>query len=239
MQFYFIRHAQSGNNLLFDTTGGSVGRSADPELTPVGLQQAAHLAKFLKLGKADLVSRTSSNPGARGFGITHLYTSLMIRALTTAALVGEAIELPMVAWEDIHEMGGIYLDDETTGARIGQPGKNRADFQAHFPDLVLPSTLDPAGWWNRPFEERDTRPARAARFLNELLARHGATNDRVAIISHGGFYNLLLRAIFKIGRDDCWFGINNTAITRIDFHPEGIDLVYTNRVDFMPSELVT
>jgi len=239
MQLYFIRHAQSANNWLFDTTGASVGRSSDPELTPVGLRQVAFLATFLKTGNADLVARQINQTGMLGFGITHLYTSLMMRAVTTGSLVAKELGLPLIAWEDIHETGGIYLDDDATGTRVGQPGKNRADFEARFPDLVLPPTLGQAGWWNRPFEEREARPARAARFLSELLARHGTTNDRVAIISHGGFYNHLLRAIFKIGREDCWFGLNNAAITRIDFHAEGVDLVYMNRVEFLPSEWVT
>jgi 2,3-bisphosphoglycerate-dependent phosphoglycerate mutase len=239
MRFYFVRHAQSANNFLFDTTGASVGRSSDPELTQVGLRQVTHLAGFLKAGNADLIARPINARGTNGFGITHLYTSLMMRSLTTASLVAKELGLPLVAWEDIHETGGIYLDDDATGTRIGQPGKNRTDFEARFPDLVLPPTLGQAGWWNRPFEEREARPARADRFLSELLARHGKTNDRVAIISHGGFYNHLLRAIFKIGREDCWFGLNNAAITRLDFHAEGVDLVYMNRLDFMPSELVT
>lgn len=239
MQFYFIRHAQSANNLLYDTTGASVGRSSDPELTPIGLRQVTYLAKFLKTGNADLAVRPFDKSGTSGLGITHLYTSLMMRAVTTGALVAKELGLPLIAWEDIHETGGIYLDDETTGARVGQPGKNRIDFEARFPDLVLPPTLGQTGWWNRPFEESAARLARVERFLNELMARHGNSHDRVAVISHGGFYNLLLRAIFKIGRDDGWFGLNNAALTRIDFYSDSVGVVYMNRVEFLPSELVT
>jgi 2,3-bisphosphoglycerate-dependent phosphoglycerate mutase len=239
MQFYFIRHAQSANNLLYDTTGASTGRSSDPELTSVGLQQLLYLARFLKTDNADLAVRPFNTSPVNGFGITHLYTSLMARAVATGSYVARELGLPLVAWEDIHETGGIYLDDAAALTRIGQPGKSRAEFQSRFPELVLPPTMRPDGWWNRPFEEREQRPARAERFLNELLLRYGGKNDRVAIISHGGFYNYVLRAIFKIGRDDCWFGLNNVAITRIDFHAEGVDLVYMNRVEFLPHELVT
>lgn len=80
---------------------------------------------------------------------------------------------------------------------------------------------------------------RAERFLNDLLARHLRTDDRVAVVSHGGFYNVLLRTIFKIARDDVWFEKNNAAITRVDFSPEETVLVYLNRMDFLPNELVT
>lgn len=235
MQFYFIRHAQSANNFLYDTTGSSVGRVQDPELTAVGYRQAELLAQFLArdhLHPADRLNRY-------GFGITHLYTSLMVRAVATATMIGRALNLAPVAWEDWHEGGGIYLEDLKTGEKIGQPGKDRAYFATHYPELVLPATMNAAGWWNRPFEEYAQVGPRAERCLNDLLARHGNTEDRVAVVSHGGFYNVLLQTIFKIGRANVWFALNNAAITRIDFLGEEAVLVYANRTDFLPDALIT
>ena len=235
MQLYFIRHAQSTNNSLYFITGSSLGRSDDPDLTPVGLQQIEFLARYLRTGNPNW----SADPlGCVGFGITHLYTSLMVRAIKTGAVVAQALGLPLVVWEDLHETGGIYLEDEATGYRVGLPGKNRAYFERHFPGLRLPPSLNGAGWWSRPFEERDQRPARAQRFFNELLRRHGNTDDHVAIISHGGFYNYFLREVFQIESEDCWFELANVAITRIDF-TYTVVLIYMNRVDFVPEELVT
>jgi hypothetical protein len=49
----------------------------------------------------------------------------------------------------------------------------------------------------------------------------------------------LLRTIFQVEREDCWFGLNNAAITRIDFNADGVALEYMNRIDFMPKDLVT
>src|SRR5215213_7908064 len=105
MQLYFIRHGQSANNALWDNTGGSKGRSEDPELTEVSRRQAALLAQYL------------SENGNR-FGFTHLYTSLMIRSVETAIAVGQSLNLPVHAWEDIHESGGIYQDQDN-GEPIG------------------------------------------------------------------------------------------------------------------------
>ena len=68
---------------------------------------------------------------------------------------------------------GIYRDDETTGERVGLPGRNRAYFVDRYPNLILPESLDDTGWWSRPFEERELRPLRAQRFLQELVERHG------------------------------------------------------------------
>lgn len=235
MQFYFIRHAQSANNFLYDTTGSSVGRSEDPELTDVGCRQAELLAEFLARGNSDPRDRLNRS----GFGITHLYTSLMVRAVATATIIGRALNLAPVAWEDLHEGGGIYQEDLQTGEKIGLPGKDRIYFATHYPELVLPATMHETGWWNRPFEEYEQVFPRAERFLNDLLAQHGNTTDRVAVISHGGFYNVLMQTIFKIGRTDVWFALNNAAITRLDFLGEQTVLVYANRTDFLPPELIT
>jgi len=248
MQFYFIRHAQSENNVLWERTGSSTGRSEDPELTEVGQQQAEFLARFLS--GADSTPRLAQDTAAKvhvrdvhnvaGFGITHLYSSLMVRAVATGAIIAQALHLPLVAREDLHEVGGIYRKDEETEERIGQAGNNRAYFEAHYPDLVLPGSVGEAGWWNRPFEELEERPLRAQRFLRDLLERHGHTDDRVAVVSHGGFYQYLMAAVLNLpSREGYWFAINNAAITRMDFHEERIGLIYLNRVDFLSKELVT
>ena len=47
MILYYIRHGQSANNALWDSSGSSEGRSDDPPLTPVGEAQAQHVAKWL------------------------------------------------------------------------------------------------------------------------------------------------------------------------------------------------
>ena len=239
MQFYFIRHGQSENNLLYLTTGASEGRSDDPELTEAGRRQAEALAQCLCCVEPKSPASQFDEQNLAGFGITHLYTSLMVRAVATSATVARALNLPLLAWEDLHETGGIYHQDEQTGERSGRPGKNRAYFEERFPDLTLPVSLGEAGWWDRPFEEREQRSARAERVVRDLLERHGGKEDHVAVISHGGFYNVLLRLIFKIEREDCWFGLNNAAITRIDYSEDGVALTYTNRVDFLPKDLIT
>jgi broad specificity phosphatase PhoE len=60
------------------------------------------------------------------------------------------------------------------------------------------------------------------------------------VVSHGGFYNDLLAAILNLpDREGYWFLLNNAGITRIDFDDERIGLVYLNRVDFLPREIIT
>ena len=241
MQLYFIRHGQSENNLLWAETGSVRGRSDDPGLTDTGRLQAERLAELLsRPGQPSFVPAEYDGQNVTGFEITHIYCSLMRRAIETGSIVARALHLSLVAWEDVHEVGGIHWSEDEGGEPVGQPGKNRAYFEEHYPHLRLPDSLGEEGWWNRPFEALEERPKRAERFLRELLARHGETRDRVAVVSHGGFYNHLMRAILDLPPEgELWFSINNAAITRVDFAPEGIWMQYTNRVDHLPGELVT
>lgn len=241
MQLYFLRHGQSANNALWSATGSDSGRSEDPELTPLGRRQARRLAHHLARGEPVRLAGAEGHAlSATGFGITHLYSSLMLRAVETGTILAAKLGLPLVAWEDIHEGGGIYLDDAATGQSIGRPGKNRAWFEAHFPQLILPDTLGEAGWWSRPFEPREDRPLRAARFLDQLRARHGDTDDRVAIVSHGGFFNHLMTALLRLPRrEGIWFHMNNAAMTRFDFQSQEVGVTYMNRIDYLLKEYIT
>ena len=240
MQLYFIRHAQSANNALWDRTGDNQGRSHDPELTDVGYRQAHALAEFLRRSNSAVSIEGRDSQNVMGFGLTHLYCSLMVRAVATGSLVAEALNLPLVAWPDLHESGGIYLDDEVTGEPIGLPGNPRSYFEKNYPGLVLPDSLDERGWWNRPRESPEEWPLRAQRFWRELCDRHGGTDDRVAVFSHGGFYNHWLVALLNMPEhQNLWFSMNNTAITRIDYGGLDTNIVYMNRADFLPRDLVT
>jgi 2,3-bisphosphoglycerate-dependent phosphoglycerate mutase len=241
MQLYFIRHGQSANNALWDATGSSRGRSEDPDLTALGHQQAQHVARFLQSKQTDVAVHSRDAQNVTGFPITHLYTSLMIRAVKTAEYVAEALGLPLVAWPEIYEEGGIYNDD-AEGVAHGLPGKNRAYFETHHPTLQLPAWLDEAGWWNRPAETRDNYLPRAHNFLTDLLQRHANTQDRVAVVSHGAFFVNFLKVLLRLPESadaPRWFVMNNCAISRIDFEENFAAVVYLNRAQFLPAELVT
>jgi len=262
MQLYFIRHGQSTNNALWDSTSGEKVRVEDPELSEIGKKQAQHLAEYVKRKDNGYTKDGPDIKNLNGFHFSHLYTSLMVRSVATGTALSKAIDLPLVAWPDLHEGGGIYLNDKEKGELIGLPGKNRSYFETTYPGLELPESLNNEGWWNRPYETRPQRRERAQRVYVELLERHAGTDDRVAVISHGGFYNHLLATILELpdkeanpsqvsvemlndenvilnSQKEVWFSMNNTAITRIDFYPDGISLTYQNHTDHLPAELIT
>lgn len=239
MQLYFIRHAQSENNQKWSDTGSSLGRSEDPAITAVGKQQAIHLAEYIHAHHPVLPLSPYDEINARGIGLTHLYTSLMTRAVLTGKEVAEKIDLPLMGLMDIHEGGGIYLDDDETGEPRGMPGKTPEELLRLTSHLVVPE-INPLGWWNRPFELREERIGRAIKALRFIMDKHGGSDDRIALFSHAAFYNYFLTAVFGLEeRLPLWFFLNNTGITRIDFDEQGAMLVYSNRTEHLPAELLT
>ena len=119
MELYFIRHGQSINNANWeDPTYQSV---PDPWLTETGLAQAQHLARFLGERQERDPSGKWNGQNQHGFGLTHLYTRLMVRAVKTATPVAKNLTLPLVAWPEIHETGGMFARNQ--GERyVGLPG---------------------------------------------------------------------------------------------------------------------
>ena len=254
MQLYLIRHAQSANNDLYVRTGASEGRSADPPLTDLGHRQSELLARFLAQPQQDpdgdpahAVAFTARH-NRHGFGLTHLYCSLMTRAIQTGSAIATETGLPMDGLIDVHERGGIHNIDEVTGEDVGVPGPERAWFAAEYPHLILPDALGDGGWWNRPPETIDEAFVRARNVWSQLLERHGGTEDRVALVSHFGFFQSLLTVMLAtegnpgvrtFGLSHMMFGMSNASISRFEFDGEYFVVRYLNRVDFLPDELVT
>lgn len=247
MQLYLIRHAQSRNNALYVRSGSFDGRSPDPRLSEVGRAQAKLLAQFLAQGDPEAKTDAHDAFNQRGFGITHLYCSLLSRSIETALEISKAVNIPAVADCDLHEWGGVFELIEGDKNHRGLPGPNREYFEQNYPEMILPDSLDDGGWWNKPHEPKSAAFARASRLLDDLLAKHDGTDDSVALVTHAGFFHSLLSMITEIPltpENDRWmtkvlFALNNAAITRLSFYDRGTILVYLNRVDFLPRELIT
>jgi 2,3-bisphosphoglycerate-dependent phosphoglycerate mutase len=246
MELYFIRHGQSVNNANWNNQ--DYEESPDPTLTENGLEQARLLAEFLKKKQTITTYQEWNSQNRYGFGLTHIYTSLMERAAFTAAPIAQALDLPLIAWKEIHEEGGIY-SRETQSKMKGLSGRPRSFFMENFRTITLPDDLDETGWWNRPFEAEDERQPRADQVFSELLARHrdreGQPEHRVAFVSHGGFFMRLVCAILKLPWRQAslglrsWFLLNNCSISRFDIRGKEITFAYVNRTDHLPDHLIT
>lgn len=243
MELYIIRHGQSANNALADQRQ----RTYDPVLTDLGRQQAERLAQYLATAASSELVRnpldeTATNAARRGFGITHLYCSAMHRALQTAAPVAKALGVKPEVWIDIHEQGGVYLEE--TGVNVAYPGKTRSEILTEFPDYLLPEAITATGWYDvaRGYEAVHVGAGRAIKVALELRRRASAEakDARIAIITHGTFIDLLLKAFFgQLPNRHHFFASLNTSITRLDFHEDVIVLRYLNRVEHLPADLIT
>lgn len=249
MQLYFIRHGQSINNAKWDSGDPSeYNRHADPVLTEVGKKQALYAAKFLSRSQPQTEMRWIDPQNACGFGLTHLYCSLMERAVQTGSIISKQLGVPLEGFVDLHEVGGIYLKEPAGDKDLIRilHGHNRQYFQKSYPDLNLPTSLDGSGWWQGGIEPPENRFDRARRIIDFFLQKHAGTQDKIGVIIHGGIYTYIFRLLFNIATDnpgdlDLPFRIiiNNCSISRYDFNDEGFMLLYHNRVDFLPPELIT
>ena len=253
MELYFIRHGQSVNNAHWDSP--DYQESPDPTLTENGHEQARLLAEFLKKNQTITNDQAWNVQNRYGFGLTHIYTSLMERAAFTAAPIAQALDIPLIAWKEIHEEGGIYSRGDKRSSPAdkanvqGLPGRPRSFFMENFRTITLPDDLDETGWWNRPYEADEERQPRADQVLAELLARHkdqkGRPEHRIAFVSHGGFFMRLVCAMLKLPWRQAahglrsWFVLNNCSISRFDIFGEELSISYINRTDHLPDHLIT
>lgn len=244
MELYFIRHAESTNNALWTAAQTVEGRQPDPELTDRGLQQAALVAEHLKPnGEMPVIATEGDYQNQHGYGITHLYASLMTRALLTGSAIATALELPLAAHADLHEFGGIFQYRDKW-EREFLPGPPKTYFAQRFPHVTLPVDLPADGWYARRAEDRAGMLARAARLIEDLRRRHD-DDDRVAIISHGGFYQAFMYNILQLpvgpanSRPPFAFTLHNCGITRVRFYQDRTVVYYMNKTRFLPPELHT
>jgi len=236
MHLYLIRHGQSTNNHLYAITGAESGRVFDPELTEAGARQAECVCAYF-------TSAASRNDPLLG-PITHLYTSPMLRAIGTGLPLARKLGLKLVTWKDLHEGGGLFLQDEETGELVGMPGPDRATIAARFPDLVWPAEMGDGPWWDRPAELTEERLLRARRVLKRLLEQHPPeSGDGVVFFTHANFLNYFLTAALGMAgerRLPAWFATDNAGISQVEFRPGSEPLIlFWNRTEHLPADLMT
>jgi len=245
-RLYLIRHAQSANNEIWDGSDHHPEREPDPEITVTGHRQAETLGQHLAHPHAEPRQHPFVAAEAMHFGLTHVYCSLMTRAILTAEYIAGACDLELEALPDIFEKHGIY-DADSDGNLRGLPGPGRNYFEQRFPRLKLPRDIDPEGWWNKPFEDDNAFVERMRQVVAETRQRLDQSNECIAMVAHGDFIDQFVNQLMGVDRhrhnyDNHWVAnwtFHNTSISRIDFVDGSHNVVYMNRIDHLPNELVT
>lgn len=241
MRLYLVRHAQSVNNALAQV-GKYKDRVEDPPLTEIGEKQAVEVGKWIA-NNVDAPLGT-----AHPFEVTHIYCSAMTRAMQTAQAISDYVGIEPEVWLDAHEIGGIFLEEDD-GTPYGLGGITRTEAERKFPTITLPNTLTNNGWWdiNKGRETQTEAMFRAIKVL-DLLKPRMHSHERIVVVSHGGFMDMLIKGILNQLPTDpshLFYLHYNTAITRFDFYPDSfrgedqMRLHYLNRVDHLPDNMRT
>jgi broad specificity phosphatase PhoE len=152
-----VRHGESQFNEVFNRTGKSPG-IPDPKLTSRGRDQVRRAAEQLRL---------HAHP------IRRLITSPYTRALETAAILAEALELPVEVEPVVHEHACYDCDIGTPVSALAERWP-ALDF-AHMAEI----------WWPETEEPEAALHGRCTRFR----AKAAGLQDwrHVAVVSHWGF----------------------------------------------------
>lgn len=245
-KLYLIRHAQSANNAIWNGNDHGEKRSPDPELTTLGHRQAKALASHIAHPESEPRQHPYISSSQRGYSLTHLYCSLMTRSILTAQYVAKECALPLEAGENYFEKEGIY-ELSAQGDLIGLPGPDNEYFSNRFPDLQLPKSFNPAGWWNRPAESDTHFLQRMKKVVEEFKLMLRDRSLCIGLVAHGDFIDQFINELMGIERHDQnynsdWVAnwtFHNTSITRIDFLNGSHNVVYTNRIDHLSHELIS
>lgn len=245
MELYLIRHGQSQNNANAHLNT----RVHDPALTTLGHEQAQRIAAYLADGRnrdpfVDHTTGYSRHDEAATFGITHVYVSPMRRALQTAAPIAAALGVQPEVWVNIHEHGGMYLEQD--GAVTGFPGMTRSEIAAEFPGYAITDMVTETGWYD-PARGHESFAGAYGRALEVALALKkrahdaGHSGERLALVSHGTFLDALLKAFFnQLPSRGLYYLHYNTGVTRLDFLDRERTLIrFINRADHLPHAMLS
>ncbi|MEE4195705.1 MAG: histidine phosphatase family protein [Anaerolineae bacterium] len=235
MNIYFIRHAESTNNVVLYLRRPLEEHVCDPGLSDLGQRQAHALGGFL----AENIEE---------FNFNRIYISPCLRTLQTAAAFTHLYpDAPKIVWPDIHEYGGCAEIHPVTKARTGCPGMTRSEIKTQFPEYQLSEGVTDEGWYFLPgFEPREIGIARAKRVVQYLIDQFGDSEEKIAIVSHWDFHILFANTL--LGLDDNTHTrvvISNTGISTFayaaDIWADSTEywwsLVQINRCEWLTDDL--
>lgn len=157
---YLVRHGENPANLTAEFSC----RKIDYALTPKGVLQAQQTAAYFK-----------------GMAIHEIYSSPLIRARQTAAILAEALDLQVTVIEDFREVNvGDFEDRPPTQATWDEHNAIIRGWFNGKPEVSFPNGEDYHGLWRR---------------FHTGLAHAVANkeNHNIIIVGHGGMFSFTLK----------------------------------------------
>lgn len=166
MKLYFVRHGESTANLLWEFSNTGFKHP----LTEKGVEQARAVAR-----------------GLSGVQIEQIYTSPIMRAVQTAQILAESLQVPLEITEALREWSvGIY---EGTTDPVGWALHRQVR-----DDWFIHQKLDSKMPGGESFYEIQER---FVPFIEALVRDDGNSNRSVVLVGHGGLYMAMLPVIFR------------------------------------------
>ena len=165
MRLYFVRHGESTANVLRIISN----RDGNYPLTENGRWQAGYLADRL-----------------RGEGITHLFSSPVMRAVQTAEILSEAVGVPNHQVEALRENDNGSLEGRSDQAAWQTYEQAMEQWRAGAADARIADG-----------ETLAELRARFGAFIRGLVEEHGETQSRIVLVGHGGLYRAGLPVVLE------------------------------------------
>ena len=155
--------------------------------------------------------------------------------------VAEALDLPIIINDLIFERPGpVQIVD---GVETGHPGSPRSALSAITDRAVFPESITEEGWREARIETASEAADRAGRIAKWIRDTHN-DDECIAIVAHGAIGSMMLLHLIapqlaaglrnhSIGSEPHWIGLQNTATSMIELHPDGYEVHWINRVDHL------
>jgi broad specificity phosphatase PhoE len=213
MDFVFIRHGESDNNVLREVLREEHGRPHDEALFR---QRRKHDPALTALGKLQ-VRVVAQRVQQEYPNMSEVWVSFLSRALGTAAAVHEALPQTRVrVMSDINECGGSYRFCHDTQGLVPEPGTSRKEVLREHPTFTFfEPTLEGSehdGWYKgsgkETHEESHQRAVNLIARIEAAVADHVAAPSSspetapplVGVITHGDFFRLFLSELLHSNR---------------------------------------
>lgn len=172
-------------------------RDPDPPLSKLGRDQVNAIGDFL-----------TGTEGNRMFStIDELLVSPCCRALQTASILSERLEVQATVSTTLHEVGGLWPNETTGEDPRSVSGGTPTEMQRWCPDCAIPPSVTQDGWYDLSAgREKDTDArVRAGDFIlgafDSIAEKDPTKLHVVAVVTHGAFLSMLLGILMAPGAD--------------------------------------
>lgn len=199
MKIIFVRHGKDDDRYR--------GGWSNMDLIPEGIEQAKKLAKYLAENKLE-------------YNISHIVTSDLPRAMTTASIVSAELGVPVLKDFRIREINnGELAGMLNEEALIQYPG---LFFSSLGMDESYPNGESPRAFY-----------VRIKTWFENFIVEHQNSHSNILVVTHGGVINIIYHIVRKIewSNKERSFKVSNCSIHVLN--TDIMEFEVENKVDFM------